>query len=154
MTYLSTCSIQHMDACMLSRFSRVQLCATLWTAARQAPPSMGFSRQEYWSGLLCPPPGDLSNPRIQPVSLKSTCTGRRVLYHQHHLGSPQHGILLYLFSLSCLGVSKFLPQRFCVFLDALEILSHCEWIFLLYFLIGCDGYSETLLILQADLISV
>ena len=36
---------------LLSRFSRVQLCATLWTAAYQAPPSTGFSRQEYWSGL-------------------------------------------------------------------------------------------------------
>ena len=44
---------------MLSHFSCVQLCATLWTAAHQAPLSMGFSRQEYWSGLPCPPPGDL-----------------------------------------------------------------------------------------------
>ena len=52
---------------MLSCFSRVQHYATLWTAARQAPLSMGFSRQEYWSGLSCPPPEDLptmqgSNP--------------------------------------------------------------------------------------------
>ena len=38
-------------ACVLSRFSHVQLCATRWTVARQAPLSMGFSRQEYWSGL-------------------------------------------------------------------------------------------------------
>ena len=44
---------------MLSRFSRDQLFATLRTVARQAPLSMGFSRQEYWSGLLCPLPGDL-----------------------------------------------------------------------------------------------
>ena len=36
---------------LLSRFSRVQLCATPWTAAHQAPPSLGFSRQEHWSGL-------------------------------------------------------------------------------------------------------
>ena len=49
---------------MLSRFSRVQLCATPWTAARQAPLSMGFSRQEYWSGVLCPPPGDLPDPGL------------------------------------------------------------------------------------------
>ena len=41
---------------MLSRFSRVQLCATPWTAAHQAPPSLGFSRQEYWSGLPFPSP--------------------------------------------------------------------------------------------------
>ena len=40
--------------------------ATPWTVALQAPLSMGFSRQEYWSGLPCPPPGDLPNPGIQP----------------------------------------------------------------------------------------
>ena len=39
---------------MLSHFSRVQLCVTLWTAAHQAPPSMGFSKQEYWSGVPLP----------------------------------------------------------------------------------------------------
>ena len=41
---------------LLSRFSRVQLCATPQTAAHQAPPSLGFSRQEHWSGLPCPSP--------------------------------------------------------------------------------------------------
>ena len=41
---------------LLSRFSRVRLCATLWTAAHQAPLSTGFSRQEYWSGLPFPSP--------------------------------------------------------------------------------------------------
>ena len=41
---------------LLSRFSRVRLCATPWTAAHQAPPPMGFSRQEYWSGLPLPSP--------------------------------------------------------------------------------------------------
>ena len=44
-----------MHACILSRFSRAQLCATLWTAAHQAPLSLGFSRQEHWSGLPLPP---------------------------------------------------------------------------------------------------
>ena len=39
-----------------------------WTVARQAPLSMGFSRQEYWSGLPFPSPGDLSDPRIEPTS--------------------------------------------------------------------------------------
>ena len=53
---------------MLSRFSRVQLCVTLQNAAPQAPLSMGFSRQEYWSGLPCPPPGDLPDPGIKPRS--------------------------------------------------------------------------------------
>ena len=73
---------------VLSHISPVQLCATVWTVARQAPLSMGFSRQEHWSGLSFPPPGDLPNPGIELVSLTSTCTGRRVLYHWHHLGSP------------------------------------------------------------------
>ena len=48
--------------------SRVQLFATLWTVAHQAPLSMGFSRQEYWSGLPFPFPGDLPNPGIEPRS--------------------------------------------------------------------------------------
>ena len=47
---------EYMHAYMLSRFSRVQLCATLWTAAHQAPLSTGFCRQEYWSGLPFPSP--------------------------------------------------------------------------------------------------
>ena len=57
-----------MLACLLSCFSHVPLFATLWTVAHQAPLSMGFSRQEYWSGLPCPPPGDLLHPRIEPES--------------------------------------------------------------------------------------
>ena len=47
---------------------RVELFATLWTVAHQAPPFMGFSRQEYWSGLPFPSPRDLSNPGIEPWS--------------------------------------------------------------------------------------
>ena len=58
-------------ACMLGHFSHVWLFATLWTIAHQAPLSMGFSWQEYWSGLPYPPPGDLPNPGIKPVSLMS-----------------------------------------------------------------------------------
>ena len=48
--------------------SVVQLFLTPWTVARQAPLSMGFSRQEFWSGLLCPSPGDLPDPGIEPTS--------------------------------------------------------------------------------------
>ena len=44
---------------------------TLWTVARQSSLSMGFSRQEYWSGLLHPPPRDLPVPGIEPVSVMS-----------------------------------------------------------------------------------
>ena len=46
--------------------------------AHQAPLSLGFSRQEYWSGLSSPPPGDLSDPGIKPTSLYFSCIGRRV----------------------------------------------------------------------------
>ena len=60
-----------MHACMLNRFSHVQLFATLWTVNRQAPLSMGFPRQEYWRGWLLPPPGDLPNPGMEPASLMS-----------------------------------------------------------------------------------
>ena len=56
---------------MLSRFSRVQHFVTPWTVARQAPLPMGFPRQEYWSGLPCPPPGDFPNSGIEPMSLMS-----------------------------------------------------------------------------------
>ena len=62
---------------MLSHFSHVGLFATPWTAAYQAPLSMGFSGQEHWSGLPCPPPGDLPNPGIKPESLMSPALAGR-----------------------------------------------------------------------------
>ena len=58
-------------ACILSHFSSVWILVIPWTVAFQVPLSMGFSRQEYWSGLPCPPPGDLPNPGIEPMSLIS-----------------------------------------------------------------------------------
>ena len=64
-------NVKHVCACVLSCFSRIQFCATLRTIAYQAALSMGFSRPEYWSGLPCSPPGDLPDPRIEPVSLMS-----------------------------------------------------------------------------------
>ena len=54
--------------CVCQSLSRVWLFATPWTAVRRAPLSMRFSRQEYWSGLPCPPPGDLPDPGIEPRS--------------------------------------------------------------------------------------
>ena len=53
---------------MLSRFTSVGLCATLWTVACQSSLSMGFSRQEYWTGLPCPPPGNLPDLGTEPVA--------------------------------------------------------------------------------------
>ena len=58
----------YMCVLKVESLSRVRLFATLWTIAYQAPPSMGFYRPEYWSGLPCPSPGDLPDPGIEPGS--------------------------------------------------------------------------------------
>ena len=68
-------------ACVLSCFSRVQLFATLWTMACQAPLLVGLSRQEYWSGLPCPLPGDLPDAEIEPASLMSPALAGGFFYH-------------------------------------------------------------------------
>ena len=77
----------------------LQSCLTLYDPmdciACQAPLSIGFSWQDYWSGLPCPPPGDLPDPGIKLLSHVS-CTSRQVLYHRRHLGSPNR--LCHLFS--------------------------------------------------------
>ena len=65
MSYINIC------ACLWSHFSRVWLFVTLLTIACQSPLSMGFSRQEYWSGFPCSPPGDFPDPRTEPTSLTS-----------------------------------------------------------------------------------
>ena len=52
----------------MKSYNGVRLFVTPWTVAHQAPPSMGFSKQEYWSGLPLPPPGDLPGPGIEPRS--------------------------------------------------------------------------------------
>ena len=64
----------------LSCFSHVWLCVTPWTAASQAPLSMGFPKQEYWSGLPFPFPGDLPDPGTEPVSFHLLHC-RQILYH-------------------------------------------------------------------------
>ena len=65
--------------CMLGH---VQLFAAPWTVAHQAPLSMEFSREEYWSGLPSPPPGDLPNPWIKESCV--FCIDRQILYQLHH----------------------------------------------------------------------
>ena len=55
--------------CMRAKFSHVQLCATLWTVALQAPLSVGILQARIWSKLPCPPPGDLPHPGINPTLL-------------------------------------------------------------------------------------
>ena len=73
--------------CCYKSFSCVPLFATPWTVAHQAPLSMGFSRQEYWSGLPFPPPGDFPDTGIEPTSLTSPALAVGSL-PLHHLGSP------------------------------------------------------------------
>ena len=68
----------------MKSLSRVRLFVTPCTVAYQAPPSMGFSRQEYWNGLPFPSPGDLPNPGIEPRS-PELC--RQTLYRLSHHGS-------------------------------------------------------------------
>ena len=65
---------------LLGHFSLVQLFVTPWAVARQAPLSVGFSRQEYWSGLPCRYLGDLPHPGIKPTSPLFPAFGQ-VLYH-------------------------------------------------------------------------
>ena len=83
--------------CALS-LTRVWLFETPWAVPRQAPLSMGFSRQECWSGLPCPPPGDLPDPGIEPVSPESASLASgfftTVPPSQTKLGSPQFSLLL------------------------------------------------------------
>ena len=90
--------------CILSRLlSRVRLFATPWTVAHQAPPPVGFSRQEYWSRLPFPSPGDLADPGIEP---------RSPALQANALTSEPPGILACLFysfrSLDLLTVSSVL----------------------------------------------
>ena len=74
---------------MLSRFSCVWFFMMLWTVGCQAPLSMGFSWQKYWSGSPCPSPGDFPNPRIEPSSphLLRLLHCKKILYALSHPGS-------------------------------------------------------------------
>ena len=84
---------------VLSRFSRIWLFAIPWIVAHQPPLSMGFSRQEYWSGLPCPPPRDLPDPGIKPASLTSPALASRFFtiwatkeaQQSHTFGYPPRG---------------------------------------------------------------
>jgi len=83
---------------MLSHFSHVWLFAMPWTVAHQSPLSMGFSRQGYWSGLLCTTPRDLPDQRIEPASLMfPALAGRFFLPFVLH-GKPTYGITSVPFS--------------------------------------------------------
>ena len=82
--------------CMLSHFNHVQLFVTLWTVACHDPLSMGCSRQEYRSGLPCPPPGDLPDTGIKPTSLKSPALASRFLTTSATWEAPPCMAVLYI----------------------------------------------------------
>ena len=91
---------------MLSHFSRVWLFVTPGTIAHQIPLSTRFSRQEYWSGLPCPPPGDFLNWRIKSVSPASPAlqADSLLLSHQGSLNSGVH------VSLPVMASSGYMPS--------------------------------------------
>ena len=113
------CMCVHMHVCVLSHFSHVWLFVPLWTIAPQTPLPMGFSRQEYWSGLPCPPPGDLPDPGIEPKSPMAPELQADSLVLSHHRSLcvcvcvcillqiilPYKSLLLLLFSLSVMSDS-------------------------------------------------
>ena len=101
----------------------------LWTVAHQASLSVGFSKLEYWSGLLCPPLGELPDPGIKPQSLRSPALEGRCFFHSRHLGSLINngleglnssntkisGVLLWV------GINVLQKKEFKSFLDSLWI---------------------------------
>ena len=85
-----------LHSCLLSHFSHVPFFVTLWTIASQAPLAIGFSRQEYGSGLSCPLPEDLPDTATETQSY-IFCVGRWILYHQHTREMPYQDSTLLLF---------------------------------------------------------
>ena len=97
--------------CVLSHFNHVQLFATLWTIGLQAPLSIGFSRKEYWSGLPCPPPGDLTDPGIEHVSLMSPSLAGGFFTTKATWEAPMHGIGFFLWPFLGLLNCHWKPSR-------------------------------------------
>ena len=92
--------------CVLSHSSHDELCVTPWTVACQAPLSVGFCRQEHWSWLPCPPPGDLPNRGIKPMSSAAPALQAQSLPQSHwgsHLSRPEWfwGPHLFQLTLQC-----------------------------------------------------
>ena len=117
MQYLPT-----LNRCVLSRFCLVWLFETLWTAACQAPLSMGFSRQEHWSGLLCPPSGRLPEPGIEPAS--------RILLHWQEDSLPWgtwDQVERSHFKLICCRHRFASVELICLIISSLQCKESCLW---------------------------
>ena len=96
---------------MLNHFSHARLFATLWTLALQALPSMGFCRQDYWSGLPCPLRVDLPDPGIEPASLMSLALAGGFFTTSATWGAHMRWLLLLLLlrsRFSCVQLFKIL----------------------------------------------
>ena len=104
---------------MLSHFSRVRLFVTPWTIALQVCLTIGFSRQEYWSGLLYPPPGDLPDSGTEPTFLTSPALAGRFFTASttwqdfRSPGKPWEGIQHYLVKLTDTLPEASVPLKFC-----------------------------------------
>ena len=90
---------------MLGCFSCVRLFVTLWTVARQAPLFIGISRQEYWSGFACPPPGDLPDPGIKRASLRSPALAG---WETHNTSNPMYIQIVLTYAMGWLFFSVYL----------------------------------------------
>ena len=107
--------------------SRVRLFATLWTVACQAPLSMGFSRQEYWSGLPFPSPGDLPDPGIEPGSPALWADGRRFnLWANREALSTWKWIVLSVKKVNSLAVNSRLLTPWFLFLTKIPHFSESQ----------------------------
>ena len=92
-----------MCACVLSHFSCVKLCVTAWLQPTRLLCSWGFSGQEYWCGLLCPPPGDLPNPGIKPASFTSSSFAGRFFTTGATWEAPI--LYVYMYMYMCIYIS-------------------------------------------------
>ena len=127
--------------------SHVRLFATPWTVAYQAPLSMGFSRQEYWSGVPLPSPGDLPNPGTEPGSpalqtdaLPSEPPGKPIIFRAclivHYIDVTPCNLLTALLLLSIWALSSFLLSSTVLqgiflgikLLDSVALFPYQEWV--------------------------
>ena len=131
-------SAARMNMCVvLSRFSHVWLFATPWAVARQAPLSMGFSGQGFWSGLPCPPPGDLPNPGIEPRSPALQADSLLLMpfgkssmkyYSEHKLMNTNSPLLFFFFSNLSLSKANSSVITFSFFLKRGAYVTWKLWI--------------------------
>ena len=91
--------------------SHVRLSVTPWIVAWQAPLSVGLTRQEYWSGLAFPSPGDLPDPETEPTSLVSPALAGWILYHSATWEAIPPVYFLCLWVVQCLNISCVLLNR-------------------------------------------